>query len=145
MVPILTIGEEGENILEITKAPRAFVPLFEIKDALVVSGRTLDIHQQILFRLTALAEEGARLGSDGKFYCILRSRRVGFEGFDGETEVTVGLSFSCLDMVPIFKDGQMSDGYQQIPPEDCLKWGLPIWDPPYAGPRPSRYKRTPVI
>ena len=141
MVPVLVIGEEGGNILEITKASRSYVPLFEIKDALV-SGQTLDIRQQILSRLTDLAKEGARLGSDGSFYCVLRTRRVGLEG---ETEVTVGLAFACLEMVPLFRGGQVSDDYQKIPPEDCLAWGLPIWDPPYDGPRPVRYKRTPVI
>ena len=141
MSPTLVMGEEGSTTFEITKAARAFVPLFEIRDLMVVSGGVLDIHQQILFRLESMTKVDGTLGEGGKFYCVLRSCRIGLE----ETEVTVGLAFSCSELIPIFKEGQESGDYQQISPEDCLRWGLPIWAPPYTGPRPSRYKRKPVI
>ena len=62
MSPTLVMGEEGSTTFEITKAARAFVPLFEIRDLMVVSGGVLDIHQQILFRLESMTKVDGTLG-----------------------------------------------------------------------------------
>jgi hypothetical protein len=137
-VPVLVIGQEGENILEVRVAGRVDVPLFVLGDFL--GSHT--IGQQIQFRLDAMFEVGASLGPNGRFHAVFRNLESDRQG----NRITLGVSYSTEDLVPIF--GPPLIGEPLIPVGSCTLIGLPTWiegTKTYTGPRPNRYRRKWVI
>ena len=135
----MLIGEEGDNILEVQVAGRVAVPLFSLSEQ---GFESPTIFQQIQYRLDALFEEGARLGPNGRFHGIFRELESDLQG----RRLVIGIAYCTEDLVPLFGPPLTID--PSIPLKDCELIGLPTWDtrdPPYTGPRPSRYKRKLVI
>jgi hypothetical protein len=138
-LPVLLVGQDGENILEVRIADMVDVPLFSLLEQ---GFESLRISEQIQFRIDALFEEGARLGPNGRFHAVFKTLESDFQG----RRITIGLSYCTEDLIPIF--GPPLFGGPKISLKDCELIGLPTWDrrdPPYTGPRPSRYTRKWVI
>lgn len=143
-LPVLVIGEEGDNIIEVRIPRRVIVPIFTLR---IPAPRYLEpptLIQQIQFRLDALFEQGARLGEGGRFHAVFKS--LGSDYLHGDS-VSIGLTYCTEDLVPAFnRQPSPSSTIPTISIQNCELAGLPTWvEPPYSGPRPSRYKRDPVI
>lgn len=97
----------------------------------------------LLSKMEELILQGAlagRLKAPGKFYGVLCPSATG---------LAYGLCFSPEDLIPAFQGHLLNIGLvYEIPPSECQSLGLPMWDdpdPPYTGPRPSRFEREWVL
>jgi hypothetical protein len=112
------IGEEGENILLVTRPEQIFIPIFE-----AVATQEGDGREMILERMLALAECCVvETGKIGTIYGVFRSSHMLLNGapvYVTQAYVTeVGLGCTASEFNP--SDKRLSS-------EECEKFGLP-WE-----------------
>jgi hypothetical protein len=111
-VPVFVIGEEGENVLRISKPTRVFVPIFESSSLEERAPRGM-----LLERMLALAE-----------CCLLETGMVGtIIGFFQNSYKVMGEKPMYVTEVGLLCTASSFDpSDEKLSLEDCERFGLPV-------------------
>jgi hypothetical protein len=114
--PFIVIGNEGENILLVTRSTKLFIPIFEL-----FSTKSLeDVSKKVLDRMEALAKECLTLwGSDGTIFGVFRnSSRIQDENDANHVVYVLRVGLACTTLEFTLPEPHLT-------PEECVKLGLP--------------------
>jgi hypothetical protein len=118
--PVFIIGEEGENVLRVTKSERVFIPIFE-----AASKEEMGPQGMILERMLVLAECCLlETGQVGTIYGVFRSSyQVKSEALMCVLEVGLLCTASKFNFCKASKFDPSDD---KIEVGDCERLGLPV-------------------
>lgn len=120
--------------------PRVTVP------TLYIEGNRDFVHQWLLDKSRAMISEVSTSNYTQMTGIIRNSERPMRD--PEEIQLEVGLILAPMPCLPAFQDrGGIPGVVREVLPSECFTWGLPVCDvdPPYEGPRPSRFEREDVI
>jgi hypothetical protein len=125
---VFIMSEGGTHVVQVDRPRRVILPLFEIQE--------LDTFETLHTMITSLSPTPA----NGYLYGVVRS--------NASSLWQHGLCFSFEELQPLFQDTTRVPGIvRELTPTQCFELHLP-WskvDPPYNGPRPTRFEREWVI
>lgn len=140
------MSEDGSRTIEVVRPHRVLVALIDF------TGPPYD------FLLDKMDDLVARMPGTVRIYGVIRPYDRATGGWDvnvygvvppHDRGASYGLCFSSEELIPTFQDARSNIGLvYEIPPSECQQYALPVWedhDPPYTGPRPSRFEREWVL
>jgi hypothetical protein len=105
------------------------------------------VHQWLLDKARAMISEVVTHNYYNQMTGVIRNSERPMRNPE-EIQVEIGLILAPMPYLPAFQDRVGNPGVvREVSPSECFIWGLPMCDidPPYEGPRPTRFERKYVI